>query len=277
MGTERTAWHHGFGELVEEEASEAMEVMRELVLTTEQRADIIVLRKDRDQEPEPHGSFRRLWAILPKVSVLEYKSRGEPPKPGVLDQLFGYGHIAARRFRDDLPRAEDLALVLVVGSITPTLREEVARFRGIELDEEGGGLHRLRGALYPSWILTLNELADEVGRPLLGIFGTKPLSSMDEEAFRWLGKRFMSKPELENLPDYEEIAEALKGTKAGEVIFRARLREAAPNEVVAAMLSDGHTLGEIIAVLLEDEHKLDNLDPALRAALLERLKANDEH
>lgn len=119
MGDERTAWHYGFGELVEEEVGTAMEVMRELKLVNEQRTDIILLRKEAHSSEPIVGSLGRLWAVLPKMSVIEYKSRGDPPNVGVLDQLFGYGHLAARRFRDNLDEAEDLALVLAVGTVTP--------------------------------------------------------------------------------------------------------------------------------------------------------------
>lgn len=98
---------------------------------------------------------------------------------------------------------------------------------------------------------------------------------MDKEAHRWLGKRFMSKPELEDLPDYDEIAEALENTRAGDVIFRARLKKTSPNEIVDALLEDGHSVGAIVSALLKDGRSLDEIDPELRAQLLRLLQANE--
>lgn len=225
MGEERRVWHVLFGDALEEDKPEGMVITAEEVLSQQQRADLMLLWKSRP-DIEPAGCFRRLWAVLPQLTVLEYKSRGRPPEPGVLDQLFAYGHIVARREREAkrISSPAELALVLDTGSLTPTVKGELAVY-ALEVHDAGGGLYRVDGALIQTWILALNEVSLDVERPLLGVFGTRPLEDLDKEGASWLAQRFMGRREqLKDLPDYEELIEQLASSAAGEEIFELRLR-----------------------------------------------------
>ena len=234
MGEERRVWHVLFGDVIEEEKPEGMLVTAEEILSQQQRADLILLWRDEATAP-PTGSFWRLWAVLPKLTILEYKSRGRPPERGVLDQLFAYGHILLRKERSARePRIEgasQLGLVLVAGSLTPTLEKELAGY-GLTSEALGGGLYRVRGALIQTWILGLDELSVDVDRPLMGTFGTRPFRELDKEGAGWLAQRFMGeRDQLESLPDYEEAINQLASSKAGEQIFKERLRMLEAGEV----------------------------------------------
>ena len=59
-------------------------------------------------------------------------------RPGDLLRLLGYGVLYEAAHLDEVPEREDLTLVLVVASITPTLRKEIAR-KGWTLTLLGGG------------------------------------------------------------------------------------------------------------------------------------------
>jgi hypothetical protein len=57
------------------------------------RPDYLLLRKIADKALDQGArTLRRLWPLLPHVSVVDYKSPGRPYRPGDLDRLWGYVH-----------------------------------------------------------------------------------------------------------------------------------------------------------------------------------------
>src|SRR5262245_14880942 len=143
VGATWTAWHFFFGLLLRKRGPKGLAVRDEVPLSDEPpRLDYLLLRK-----PDVGGSFgdddvetlRRLWPMLPRVSVVEYKSPTHPYRPGHLDRLWGYVHIhfanqrALPRTRagvalapategaPDVSVRDELCAVLVVAARTPSL------------------------------------------------------------------------------------------------------------------------------------------------------------
>jgi hypothetical protein len=92
--------------------------------------------------------MRRLWPRLGRVTVLEYKSPVDSAfRPGDLLRLVGSGVLYHTAHLDELPEREDLTLVLVVASVTPTLLQEIERMDWT-LTPLDGGYARINGLMY---------------------------------------------------------------------------------------------------------------------------------
>jgi hypothetical protein len=89
MGAKRVVWQVGFGRLLRRRGSHAFEVRDEVPLSEEPpRMDYLLLRKEpASAEDDSAQTLRRLWPLLPLVSVVEYKSPGRFYRRGDLDRL----------------------------------------------------------------------------------------------------------------------------------------------------------------------------------------------
>ena len=117
-------WHLAFVNLIQRRAPPNFEVQSEVRLTIEpQRADMLLLRRiGAERQDDQALVLRTLWPRLGLVTVLEYKSPVDSAfRPGDLLRLVGYGVLYDTAHLDALPKREDLTLVLVVASVTPTL------------------------------------------------------------------------------------------------------------------------------------------------------------
>jgi hypothetical protein len=107
VGAKRVIWHVGFERNLRRRGPPSFEVRSEVPLSEEPpRLDYLLLRKlTPEGEPVDHRAqtLRRLWPLLPRVSVVEYKSPGHPYRSGQLDRLWGYVHI------DTLPAEQVLS------------------------------------------------------------------------------------------------------------------------------------------------------------------------
>ena len=136
-------WHLAFVNLIERRAPPNFEVQSGVRLSIEpQRADMLLLRRiGVERRDDLAGVLRALWPRLGKVTVVEYKSPVDSAfRPGDLLRLLGYGVLYETAHFDELPERADLTLVLVVASVTPTLRAEIKR-KGWTLTPLGGGMH----------------------------------------------------------------------------------------------------------------------------------------
>ena len=80
-------WHVGFGNLLRRRAPPSFEVHDEVPLSDEPaRMDFLVLRK-LAVSAEGAETLRRLWPLLPRITIVEYKSPGRPYRTGDLDRL----------------------------------------------------------------------------------------------------------------------------------------------------------------------------------------------
>ena len=267
-------WHLAFVNLIQRRAPPNFEVQSEVRLTIEpQRADMLLLRRiGVERQDHLARVLRTLWPRLGLVSVLEYKSPVDSAfRPGDLLRLVGYGVLYDTVHLDALPRREDLTLVLVVASVTPTLRDELARM-GWTLTPLGGGYGRIDGTVYTTFVVLTDEVTEAERDEYLRLFSHRPAEQ--GEATRWLRQWMrdtkMKQPDIEELPGFEElfqktieampIEKRLAGLAPEQVLGtfapEQRLAGLAPEQRLAGLATDQLILALPLDVLrvLPDEY-----------------------
>jgi hypothetical protein len=206
VGAKRVIWHVGFERNLRRRGPPSFEVRSEVPLSEEPpRLDYLLLRKlTPDGEPVDHRAqtLRHLWPLLPRVSVVEYKSPGYPYRSGQLDRLWGYVHTyfanqrALPRHRADgalltpaeggpeVREREDLCAVLVVAARLPSLDADVAAM-GLTWENLGSGYLRVPGGLFTLFVVELDVAGPAEGDDLLHSFGHGTLRSPEARWF-WM-------------------------------------------------------------------------------------------
>lgn len=181
----RTAWHLPFATLLREVAPRGFEVQVEVWLSLEpQRADVLILRRGTGSTQQGAFLFRRLWPLLGQVTVLEYKSPVRSSfRRGDLVRLVSYGASYHSRHAKNLVNCDELTLVLVVASVTPTLRSEIKRM-GWTLEQLEGGYARIRGVMYPCYIVAIDDVCQEERSEVLRAFSRHPVTDLQVQS--WL-------------------------------------------------------------------------------------------
>ena len=248
-------WHLAFANLIQRRAPPNFEVQSEVRLTIEpQRADMLLLRRVGVERSDDQALvLRALWSRLGLVTVLEYKSPVDSAfRPGDLLRLMGYGFLYDTAHLDALPKREDLTLVLVVASVTPTLLHELARM-GWTLTPLGGGYGRIDGAVYTTFVVITDEVTEAERDEYLRLFSHRP--AQQGEATRWLQQWMrdtkMKQPDIENLPGFEELFQ-----KTIEKTIAKTLDAMPPEQRLAGLAPEQRLAG------LAPEQRLAGLDTA---------------
>jgi len=253
-------WHLAFVTLIQHRAPPNFEVQSEVRLTIEpQRADLLLLRRIGVERQDDQGRvLRRLWPLLGRVTVLEYKSPVDSAfRPGDLLRLVGYGVLYDTGHQDELPQREELTLVLVVASVTPNLLKEIKRMSW-ELVSLGGGYGRIDGAVYTLLVVITDEVTETERDEYLRLFSHR--SAERGEATRWLQQWMrdtkMKQPDIEELPGFEELFQ-----KTIEAMpLEKRLAGLAPEQRLAGLDPEQRLAG------LAPEQRLAGLAPEQRLA-----------
>jgi hypothetical protein len=236
-------WHLAFVNLIQRRAPPNFEVQSEVRLTIEpQRADILLLRRiGAERQDHEARVLRMLWPRLGLVSVLEYKSPVDSAfRPGDLLRLVGYGVLYHTSHLHELPEREDLTLVLVVASVTPTLLQEIKRM-GWTLTLLGGGYARIDGLMYTVYVVITDEVTEAERDEYLRLFSHRPASPGEAAQWlrQWMKETKMKQPDIEELPGFEELfqktieAMPLEKRLAG-LAPEQRLAGLAPEQVLGA-------------------------------------------
>jgi hypothetical protein len=266
-------WHLAFAYLIQRRAPPNVEVQSEVRLTIEpQRADILLLRRiGSDRQDDKALVLRTLWPWLGLVTVLEYKSPIDSAfRPGDLLRLVGYGVLYHTAHLDALPRREDLTLVLVVASVTPTLTDEIARM-GWTLAPLVGGYGRLDGVMYTAYLVVVDEVTETERDEYLRLFSHHP--AQPGEATRWLKQwmreKKMKQPDIDEVPGWDEIVQKY----LSKLPLEERLAGLAPEERLAGLTPE-QVLPlmplEVLRGLSEDY--LRSLPEDIRAQIEKRLR-----
>ena len=277
MGTTRTAWHVMFVALLEERAPPGVDVRSEVPLTNEpQRADLLLLRRAGASRADDRARvLRGLWPVLSTDTLVEFKSPSRPYRRGDLVRLLGYGaQYHAGRF-ERLCR-EDLALVLVVVAITPTLRQDIAQM-DIALEPRARGYWGTSGWAYPTHVVELDEVADAEQDELLALFGRRKMKGI--ESARWWEEHVM-RPEakaIKDLEGYREMRRRILDAFAPEervdgLSPQERLAGLAPEERLAGLAPQELVLSlpdEVVRSLSDDF--LATLPPDIQERLRRRV------
>jgi hypothetical protein len=232
-------WHLAFVNLIQHRAPPNFEVQSEVRLTIEpQRADMLLLRRiGHERQDDQALVLRTLWPRLGLVTVLEYKSPVDSAfRPGDLLRLVSYGLLYDTAHLDALPKREDLTLVLVVASVTPTLLGEIARM-GWTLTPLGGGYGRIDGTVYTTFVVVTDDVTETERDEYLRLFSHRPAEP--GEATRWLRQWMretkMKQPEIEELPGFVELFHKSIKKAIQAMPIEERLEGLAPEQLLARL------------------------------------------
>lgn len=182
----RNAWLLPFASLLREVAPSGFQVLVEVLLGLEPpRADILILRRGK-KAPRQGRLFRRLWPRLRKYTVLEYKSPLDSSfRRGDLIRLVSYGTLYHCRHVKDMFCSDELTLVLVVAGLTQALFDEIERM-GWTFEPMEGGYARIKGVMYPCYVVVIDEVCQEERSELLRVFSHHPVT--DPLVQQWISQ-----------------------------------------------------------------------------------------
>ena len=266
----------------------------ELPLSSEPpRVDYLLVRKPGTAGRTGDGeaeTLRRLWPMLPGVSVVEYKSPSHPYRPGHLDRLWGYVHIHFANQRG-LPRKradgsipvpgtggapdvlvrEDLCAVLVVAGRTPSLDADVESMK-LRWEDCGGGYWRIHGGLFALYLVEIDVVGPAEGDDLLYSLGHgKPDTAAARRFWMELVGSKEAPMSIQDMEGYDELMQKLLDSLPPE----QRLAGLAPEQRLTGLDRDHQALALSVEVLrLLPESYLDSLSPEVQAELRRRLRTN---
>ena len=293
MGAKRVIWHVGFERNLRRRGPPSFEVRSEVPLSEEPpRLDYLLLRKlTPEGEPVDHRAqtLLHLWPLLPRVSVVEYKSPGHPYRSGQLDRLWGYVHTyfanqrALPRHRADgalltpadggpeVREREDLCAVLIVAARLPSLAADVEAM-GLTWEDLGSGYLRVHDGLFTLYVVELDVAGPAEGDDLLHSFGHGTLRSPEA---RWFWMELVGSKEaamtMQDMEGYKELMDKMLDTLPAEQV----LSHYAPEQRLAGLDRDHQALALPIEVVrLLPEAYLRSLSPEVEAEIRRRLRPN---
>jgi hypothetical protein len=283
----RTAWHFFLCILLRTYGPRLLEVRDEVPLSNEPlRLDYLLLRRElpagSSEAPEDEAlTLRRLWPMLPRVSIMEYKSPAHPYRSGHLDRLWGYVHIyvsdqcaasggraaatagpgEGRDTRQSLARLRaDLAAVLIVARRTPSLDADVA-VMGLSWEDCGAGYWRVRGGQFALFVVEIDVAGPAEGDDLLYSLGHgKPVTDAARRFWAELVGSKEAGMSMENMEGYEELMRKFLRS----VPVEERLADLTPEQRLAGLPPEQRLAG------LPPEQRLAGLPPEQRLAGLDR-------
>jgi hypothetical protein len=313
VGSKRVVWHVGFERILRQFGPRSFEVRSEVQLSAEPlRMDYLLLRKilpPGDALDDSARTLRGLWPLLPRVSVVEYKSRSHTYRPGNLDRLWGYIHTYFASERS-LPRSRadgtvllqgtlgapeigerpDLCAVLVVPARTPSLDED-ATSMGLTWADLGGGYWKLTGGLFVLLVVELDIAGPSEGDALLHSMGHGTMSTPEVRRF-WA--ELVSTKEvgmrMQDMEGYDELMQEMLATLSPEqrlaglapeqrlagLAPEQRLAGLAPEQWLAGADRDHQALAlpaEVLRLLPDTYFR--SLSPDVQAEIRRRLARND--
>lgn len=275
-----TGWHPGFAQMVSERGPGDIEVRAEVQLSRQpRRADLLLVRRtDKANNNRPARTLLRLWPLIEKVGLVEFKSPSSELRSGDLIKLWSYGFEYLQLHIDELARSDELTLVLVTPSITNTLRIELG-FAGCTLEPLGDGYHRIAGGVQclKTYLVVTGEVAPAENDAYLSIFSHENIDN--REAARWFGQWLVQQVSIMGDPakidDLDDILHKLYHMLPPEEIRRRigleperLLQGLTPEERLAGLSDDerlaglsakerlaGLSIKEFLAGLSDDELK----------------------
>jgi hypothetical protein len=285
----KVVWHVGFERNLQRRGSRAFEVRSEVQLSSEPaRIDYLLLRKIAELVDHSAQTLRGLWPLLPRVSVVEYKSPSRLYRPGNLDRLWSYAHTyyadqrALPRERahgtrlapgmegaPDVWERADLCAVLVVPARTPSLLQDVAE-QGLEWDDLGDGYWRLTGGKFALYVVEIDRVGPAEGDDLLHSLGHG--QHVTPETARFWMELVGSKEagmSMQDMEGYDELVQKLIASLPPEQV----LSQYPAEQRLAGLDRDHQVLAlsvELLRVLPDDY--LRSLSPEVQAEIRRRLQ-----
>jgi hypothetical protein len=247
MGSTRTAWHVLLAALLCGRAPRRFEVRSEVPLSTERlRADYLLLCTVAGADDDA-GTLRELWKLLPKDTLLEFKSIGRPYRSRNLDRLLAYLHLHFTDEPERLLQRADLAGALLVPARTPALLADVDTL-GFEWRDLGGGYWELTGGPFALYVVEIDVVAETEDDDLLRWFGHGEARTV--ETRRWLSEQVGA----------EEMAMGMHELEGYDEIIQKFVRTLPPEQRLAGLPPEQRLAG------LPPEQRLAGLPPEQRLA-----------
>jgi hypothetical protein len=223
--------------------------------------DFLVIRKLPAAAEDGHAeTLRRLWPLLPEITIVEYKSPGRPYRAGDLDRLWSYAHAYHADPSKRTARRADLCAVLAVPRRTPSLDGDVASMGPLWWQDLGGGYLRVIGGLFALYVVELGEVAETEADHVLGSLGDGRFDSREACRF-WM--EIVGSQEagmsMQDLEGYDELMEKLLAKLPAEEVLshyppEERLAGLAPEERLAGLAPEERLAG------IAPEQRLAGLD-----------------
>jgi hypothetical protein len=273
MSSERTAWHPPFTGLLTERAPRWVRVLAEVPLTQEPLRvdDLIELLATTMRDLDDQGSvLRGLWRFVRVVALLEFKSVARPFRRGDLARLLAYGFIwyFAHQRGDSLTvegqtrRAtpDDVTLVLVVPTISPTLRSELEEL-GLSATLATSGYFTVKGTSFTVVLVDLAAAGDAEHDDLMQWFAdVRRRPSV--ESRRWIGQHTGMGSSTNATPDLEGYDQWL--TSFLQSLSPEQRLAGIDTDQIRALLSP-EQIAQTLATRSESEQVLSLPDHLLRA------------
>jgi hypothetical protein len=287
MGNARTAWHVLLAALLEQWGPRSFEYRSEVPLSSEPlRGDFLLLRRGAPGPDPGARTLRHLWALLPKDTILEFKSVGRPYRGRNLHRLFSYLFLYYADQAERLAEQADLGGVLLVPARTPSLYADALAL-GLRWRDLGDGYARLEGAAFALYVVEVDVAADAEDDDLLRLFGhDDPHTS---EARQWLARQIGSEKAgmtMEQMEEFDEVMTKLLSKLKPEhrlagLAPEQRLAGLAPEQRLAGLAPEQRVAGltpeQLLLTLpvealraLSDAY-LDTLSEPTRAAIRARI------
>jgi hypothetical protein len=268
MGTARTAWHVILFALLVQRAPRRFEVHREVSLSSEPlRADFILLLRALTDGDDAAGTLKKLWSLLPRAAIVEFKSVGRPYRARNLDRLWAYLHLYYVDQPDVLGERSDLCGVLVIAARTPSLNAD-AEALGVGWKDLGDGYWELTGGPFALYVAEIDVVADAERDEVLQLLGHAEIHTA--LARRWLSEQLGGEEiamHISELEGYDEVVQKFVESLPPET----RLAGLSPAQVLAAYKPEQRLAG-----LSPEQLLLAMPDEALRALSHEYLATLSE-
>jgi len=240
MGNARTAWHVLLAALLAQWGPQSFEYRSEVPLSSEPlRGDFLLLRRAVLGLDATAHTLRRLWDLLPKETILEFKSVGRPYRSRNLHRLFSYLCLYYADQVERLAEQADLAGVLLVPARTPSLYAD-ALAMGLRWRDLGDGYARLEGGAFALYVVEIDVAADAEDDDLLRLFGHGEPHTI--EARQWLAQQIGSEKAGMTMEENEEF-EAIMTKLLAKLEPKYRFAGLTPEERLAGLAPEQRVAG----------------------------------
>ncbi|WP_437670310.1 hypothetical protein [Sorangium sp. So ce131] len=258
MGSTRTAWHVLLAALLRQRRPGNFQVQCEVPLAAEPpRADYLLLRNDAPGEAsEPAGTLRRLWPLLPRETIVEFKSARRTYRRCNLDRLWGYLSLHYADTARRLGPRTNLAGVVLLPSRTRTIDADAAAL-GLAWLDLAGGYWKLQGGAFPLYVVELTAVAEDEDDDLLHLLGHG--EARTAEARRWLAEQVGAEESAMAMRELEGFDEVMR-TLLAQLPIQTLLPGLPVEKLLAALPPEQRLAG------LPPEQRLAGLPPEQRLA-----------
>ncbi|HRI70998.1 MAG TPA: hypothetical protein PK156_42495 [Polyangium sp.] len=260
MGTTWTPWHLMLAVLLAQRAPGDRDIQSEVPLTADAlRMDFVFLFRE-NTSGRVAGTLKKLWSLLTRHAICEFKSVGRPYRRFNFDRFFAYLLVYFTNHLEELGGRNNLTGVLLVTKRSAVLDDDVLA-HGLKWRDLGDGYWQLEGGPYKLIVVELDVVADAEQDDVLRFFARKELRTV--EVRRWVAEQFGTEEiemKMHEMEGFDEVVQAFLQTLPPE----QRLAGLAPEEVMSTFAPEQRLAGlapEEVMSTFAPEQRLAGLAP----------------